>query len=164
MERNVEIPAHFRPAFCFSELGDAEWANLRRRARALAEVMGYIPPAAASVPGIAWYFSDPAFHLFGSKIDTEEYAPDDLVQRGPIGLIHSVNSESVPIWTVMERVRDEHISEWLVDKREGQGHDPRLLPKLDEQPTFREAVSLLSTTPATWSKFEGTSVAQALIK
>jgi len=101
-----------------------ELAELRSRARQLADVLGVVV-AAPTGDEAAWYFADPAHEDFGEIVGPELLLGGRAFVRGSWALIQEDPHDN-DSWTVAQRVLPKDKPEWLGEKRSGAGRDPRL--------------------------------------
>ena len=98
--------------------------DIFRRAKDLAEMVGFPLAAGTLVETGRWRLSDSAGTMFGALVPTEAFAAEDAtVVRGEVGLVKIEGA-----WTAMELVRDDGVSAWRERKANGGGIDGRLLP------------------------------------
>ena len=147
--------------YAFDALTREELDMLRREARALAEVVGVQVPAPP--PGVVvprWVVADPAHERFGRPVAEEITGMDDrFISRGALALaeLTGANQPNQQEWVAVENVKAENHQDWLQEKHDGPGRDPRVLPILrlgagdgaTRQRTTREA--LRDFRPATVS-------------
>ena len=73
------------------------------------------------------YFADPALSSFGSQVPLETVGDANrFVVRNQVALVATGTAPSLN-WTTAEKVTLEHISDWLIEKRERAGKDARLI-------------------------------------
>lgn len=151
------FPAAGRPFFGFGDVTDQELAEYRTRASLLGEILGIAPAALAAGAGARWVFSDPAHPDFGKEVGVAVLGQADKVAtRDSLGMVlHDAEDGDGPGWTFMQRVDTPDHDEWLREKREGAGRDPRLasFPSSEgKRPLFRVVVRSLSKRDAmaTW--------------
>ena len=66
--RATEIPQRYRAAaYVFDPLSDSELDSLARRARELAEILGFLKPGVQADPGARWRLADPSGDSFGES-------------------------------------------------------------------------------------------------
>ena len=127
LTRSGQFPLAGRPFSAFDHLGEAELNGLRARAAQLAEVLGGPSSSAGAPSDSAWLFADTGFSLFGTEVpatiisDAAAFKPQDAAA------LVSADDGHGRRWTFAERVVPKDKDEWVRDKREGGGHDPRLL-------------------------------------
>ena len=150
LRRASAFPLGERPFFTFAILTADELLGLRQRAQALAAVLGV---AAAAIPAALatvhkWLFSDPAIVEFLTEVPTDliEQGEPNTVIREQMALISRPDPANAGqrLWTVAERVADGAKAQWVSEKREGAGRDPRLssvaFDATKARPLFRDAV------------------------
>ena len=96
-------------------------ADLRVKALALANIMGFALPVSDAASEGTWLLADPVSPHFGSEVPPEALsAPEACVTRGACGLVQ-VDGE----WAIMERTTLP-VDEWKLAKWSGPGRDPRI--------------------------------------
>ena len=129
--RNERIPLDCRPAYLFRvPLSETDLAAARVESKRLAEVMGYVaaPSALRVEPESRWLYADPADEEFGKVVEDAALIPGaDLVVRASSALWRR-DADDDEEWCYLERVLKKDEMDWLSQKREGPGRDPRLGP------------------------------------
>jgi hypothetical protein len=166
------FPLAGRPFFAFSPPTEAQLTAMRASAATLAVVLGVVAvPLAATVADTVWLYSDSAKDQFGSEVPVEILAEvDPLLLKGSVGLTW-IFENGTRVWTTMERLRAVDRDDWLAEKREGAGRDPRLSSLKEERashrPLFRQAVESMVSSSPTAALFKGPSavkeVAQSIV-
>ena len=165
--RNVPLPDHTNNIFAFriSEMTDEVLTRLTDQATRLCSVLGGVPPAPVAAQGAAWLYADPAEEKFGQVLEPSILAQETTIIRGSMALCE-VYDGGTAYWVMAQHVADADKQEWLSEKREGTGRDPRLLPLAalpnGNLPSFSSANSRTAATPATWARFRGPSAAKEL--
>ena len=136
--RNTAFPAHHvNETYAFDKLADGEEALLLDQARALADFLGAIDGAADDDSSSAWRVADTAHEEFGEIVPQEALVVvANVVIRGDWGLV-LIDEE----WTSMNRVRNDVVEDWRLDKTARAGGDPRVLPMkiIDDEAATRVA-------------------------
>ena len=160
--RNSVFPERVRGhLYAFDALTREELDTLRREARALAEVVGVqVPALPAGVAVPRWVVADPSHERFGRPIAEKITGRDEhFINRGAMGMAELTGADQLnqQEWVAVENVKAENHQDWLQEKHDGPGRDPRVLPILrlgagdgaTRQRTTREA--LRDFRPATVS-------------
>ena len=149
LDRNAAFPEDCKPLLALAELEDGGLEDLLARAKAHADVLG-ISVAVSIAPGETggqWLYADPAHPKFGTIVPSGLLTPATTRMEGSAGLLQVAlggNPDRFR-WCFIEYVADDGVDRWRVDKREGAGRDPRLLPALPAitgaptEASFREA-------------------------
>ena len=170
--RRGPFPAVPGNAFLFEDnITAPQLARIRENALAMAEILGAALPGAPAVAGAEWYFSDPAYEHFGDVIPPASMAQASTVVRASHAMVEVTNSQGAKEWTTGQHLKASDKPEWLAEKREGAGRDPRLLPRprslragsssasSQALPSFRECMQNASSAPGKWARFSGDSAA-----
>ena len=163
-----EFPGPGRP-FLIRDAVDETWrANLKVRARALADLHGAPQNALeATVVGAAiWLMADPAHPNFDKEVDVgAALAAGGFRSEGSAGLVREVRTAGTS-WAFCERVMATDRETWLREKREGAGRDPRLTrmkaTAWGHQPLFRDSVEHFVAEAPLAGLFEGPSCTSEL--
>ena len=166
LERDAPFPLEDRPHFAFDRLSDAELQRLRATASNLHSVLGGGPAVPIRAAGADWYYADPANEKFGENVEDFVMLSQSTVTRGGMALAEQRDAEGNS-WAFIEHVASQDKPEWLSDKREGAGRDPRLLP-LPALPegrgySLKDALAVASTVPGKFRGFNGPSSAKEIL-
>ena len=123
------IPAGERPLLMIEKLPESELNGYIARAHQLAALWGATPAAGVTTASATWFFSDPAHLRFGEEVPVDLMAnPISCDLRDAMGLVKAAEETGDdPAWAHIERVSRKDVTDWIAEKREGAGRDPRLL-------------------------------------
>ena len=163
--RKSAFPEAGRPFRIPKDYTDGEWRGLRARAKQLAIIHGWVPPAAAALPdGSAgldgWFYADTALECFGTEVSAEALSnPAGIHEESSVGIILSDLDGKGATWKLAERVLRSDLEDWLADKRSGAGRDKRLLRRDKKEKRGQHAELLRDISKA----LSGTLVPDKLI-
>lgn len=133
----------------------------------LADLLGVTVTMATGPRTAQSLYADPVSKEFAMEVPADRLTRTDrFLVRGSKALVRiDVEGDAEEEWSFAERVLEADKAEWISEKREGAGRDPRLLPlpaAVGEWPIFREANAALDQTATSQihgSIFDGNSAA-----